>query len=318
MPVQNLVTKLLFLSKTDIYNPSPFYYFWNLPANIFPWAFFSIIGAFIISNKLLLNINYLAISMTLGYPVSLFILLSLFQTRMPYYTIQLLPFMALLAATAFVKFTHISRNLSPQWYRFVTWLSYAFSGLGVVLAIGGILVMTNQQIGGITITSEIQKYEIPAVILGCGWTSIIILWRRWQPPSVPYWLASWLVPAWFTIASFGLEGAWTDKSPDFIAAIHQPKIHSALIDKPVNLLIDIASDTGSRITQYQERSFNGEELKTLILLTFYTPHLGQKITSFNSLPDQSYAWTLSISPQLATRTRTIGKVSGWQLIQKIS
>jgi 4-amino-4-deoxy-L-arabinose transferase-like glycosyltransferase len=318
MPVQNLVTKLLFLSKTDIYNPSPFYYLWNLPANIFPWAFFSIIGAFIISNKLLLNINYLAISMTLGYPISLFILLSLFQTRMPYYTVQLLPFMALLAATAFVKFTQISRNLSPQWYRFVTWLSYAFSGLGVVLAIGGILVMTNRQIGGITITSEIQKYAISAVILGCGWTSIIILWRRWQPPSVPYWLASWLVPAWFTIASFGLEGAWTDKSPDFIAAIHQPKIHSALIDKPVNLLIDIASDTGSRIAQYQERSFNGEELKTLILLTFYTPHLGQKITSFNSLPDRSYAWTLNISPQLATRTRTIGKVSGWQLIQKIS
>jgi 4-amino-4-deoxy-L-arabinose transferase-like glycosyltransferase len=61
MPIQDLVNKLLFLSKTDIYNPSPFYYVWNLPANIFPWALFSAIGAFIIIKKLLPGINYSAV-----------------------------------------------------------------------------------------------------------------------------------------------------------------------------------------------------------------------------------------------------------------
>ncbi|MFM2303907.1 MAG: hypothetical protein RLZZ135_1317 [Cyanobacteriota bacterium] len=318
MPIQDLVNKLLFLSKTDIYNPSPFYYVWNLPANIFPWALFSAIGAFIIIKKLLPGINYSAIALSLGYPISLFILLSLFQTRMPYYTMQFLPFMALLAATAFVKFTQISFNRSPYWYRFVSWLSYAFSGLGIILAIASVLVMTNQQIGEIIITSEIKSYTIPALILGCGWASIAILWQRWQAPSLPYWLASWLVPAWFTIAAFGLQGAWTDKSPDFIATIHQPEIQSALIDKPVNLLIDTSEATGAKVAGYQERALNGEELKTLIMLTFYTPHLGQKITNFGSLPDRSYAWTLGVSPQLSTQIRTIGKIYDWQLIQKIS
>ena len=104
-----LVNKLLFLSQTDTYNPGPFYYLWNLPLNIFPWALFSAIGAIVVWRKLL-PINYSTLSLSLGYPIVLFILLSLFRTRMAYYTMQLLPFMALLAAAAFVQFGRVSRQ----------------------------------------------------------------------------------------------------------------------------------------------------------------------------------------------------------------
>jgi 4-amino-4-deoxy-L-arabinose transferase-like glycosyltransferase len=327
MPIQELVSKLLFLSKADTYNPGPFYYFWNLPANIFPWALFSLIGAIVVWRRLLPDLNYGALSLTLGYPILLFILLSSFRTRMPYYAMQLLPFMALLAAAAFVKFTQVSRNKSIQWYQLVTWLSYAFSGLGILLAISAILMtivggaspLEHRPVWGIAIPPDIQIYALPALILGCGWASIAFLWKQWQPLTMPYWLAAWLVPVWFTLVSIGLEGLLADRTPDFMTAFRQPSIQQALNSsqpQPVNILSDTVENDGSKASNTKNHFLSGEEHKTLVLLSFYTPHLGKQIYRFTDLPDRSYAWTLTIPPQLATRSRMIGTVQGWKLIQK--
>jgi 4-amino-4-deoxy-L-arabinose transferase-like glycosyltransferase len=318
MPVRELLNKLLFLSQTDSFNPGPFYYFWNLPINIFPWALFSLIGAVVVWKKLLPDLNYAALSLTLGYPITLFILLSLFRTRMPYYMLQLLPLMALLAATAFAHFIQVSRHIwlaqSPAWigwYRLVTWLSYAFSGLGVFWALAGIIVITDRSIWGMTIPPAIRIYALPAMMLGCGWMSIAILWHCWQPPRIPYWLAGWLVPAWFTVVSFGLQGAWTDKNPDFKTEFYHQAIERGIADRPVHVEAD-----GFKRTNYQQPLLSIQAHQTLVLLSFYTPHLGKKIDRFTDLPDRSYAWTLKIPPELVTKTRIIGKVRGWQLIQK--
>jgi 4-amino-4-deoxy-L-arabinose transferase-like glycosyltransferase len=323
MPVQELLNKLLFLSQTDSFNPGPFYYFWNLPVNIFPWALFSLIGAVVVWKKLLPDLNYAALSLTLGYPITLFILLSLFRTRMPYYMLQLLPLMALLAATAFAHFIQVSRHIwlaqSPAgigWYRLVTWLSYAFSGLGVILAIAGIIVTTDRSLWGVTIPPEIRIYALPAILLGCGWMSIAILWHCWQPPRIPYWLAGWLAPAWFAVASFGWQGAWTDKNPDFKTEFYHQAIERGIADRPVHLLIDAVEADGFKRTNYRQPLLAIQAHQTLVLLSFYTPHLGKKIDRFTDLPDRAYAWTLRISPQLATKTRIVGTVRGWQLIQK--
>jgi Dolichyl-phosphate-mannose-protein mannosyltransferase len=329
MPVQELINKLLFLSKASTYDPGPFYYLWNLPANIFPWALFSLIGTVVVWRRLLADLNYSALSLTLGYPIFLFVLLSSFKTRMPYYAMQLLPFMALLAATALVKFTQFSRyqNSKTHWYRIVTVISYAFSGLGLLLAIAAILIMIvggaspleHRPLWGMTIPLEIHIYALPALMLGCGWASIAPLWLRWQPPTTPYWLAGWLVPAWFTFVSLGLQGSLADRTPEFIAAFHQPTIQQALkSNSPVNILSDTVENDSLEAINGQNHFLSGEEHKTLVLLSFYTPHLGKQVPSFIDLPDRSYAWTLSIPPQLATRSRTIGSVQGWKLIQKIS
>jgi 4-amino-4-deoxy-L-arabinose transferase-like glycosyltransferase len=332
MPVQELINKLLFLSQTDTYNPGPFYYLWNLPLNIFPWALFSAIGAIVVWRKLL-PINYSAISLTLRYPIVLFILLSLFRTRMAYYTMQLLPLMALLAAAAFVHFGKVSRQ-QISWHRLVTWLGYAFSGLGIILAIAGILVAIvgvaspseNRPLWGLVIPPEVRIYALPAIALGGGWMTIPSLWQRWQSPNTPFWLAGWLLPAWMAIVGFGLQGALTDKSPDFRIAFDRlmtdlsvvPTLASSLDKQPVNLLIDNIAAEGFGQHSKQDRTLTTDEHKTLILLSFYTSHLGKQLNSFTELPDRSYAWTLSVPPQLAARTRVIGKVQGWQLIQKIS
>jgi 4-amino-4-deoxy-L-arabinose transferase-like glycosyltransferase len=320
MPIQDLVNKLLFLSKADMYDPGPFYYLWNLPANIFPWALFSAIGAIVVGRKLLPDLNYSGLSLTLGYPIFLFVLLSSFKTRMPYYTLQLLPFMALFAATAFIKFTQIGRHRSSPWYRLMTALSYAFSGLGILLTIAAIIVIIERPLLGITIPPEIRTYALPALILGCGWGSIPFLWHRWQSPSMPYWLVSWLAPVWFTLVTIGLQGSLADRTPDFMTAFQQPKIQQALNSssrQPVHILSDTVENDGFKGSGSQTHFLTGEEHKTLVLLSFYTPQLGKQIPTFAALPDRSYAWTLSKSAQLATKSRTIGTVQGWKLIQKL-
>jgi 4-amino-4-deoxy-L-arabinose transferase-like glycosyltransferase len=315
-PARELIEKMLFLSQTDTYNPGPFYYLWMMPLNIFPWALFSAIGTFILWRRLL-SLNYSHLSLSLGYPIALFILLSLFRTRMIYYTMQLLPFMALLAAVAFSQFSRISKHESSGWHRFVTWLSYAFSGLGFILLLAGIIVAIDLPIAGMKITPEIHNYALPAIGLGAGWITIPILWHRWQLGGVPDWFASWLIPAWFAVMSIGWQGAFADKSPDFRTAFDRLKIEQSIGNRPVHLFVDTAEAKGFKQNKQQGDVLSLEDHKTAILLSFYTPHLGKKIASFTDLPMQSYAWTLNISPQLATQTRIIGKVQGWQLIQKI-
>jgi 4-amino-4-deoxy-L-arabinose transferase-like glycosyltransferase len=315
MPIQELAGKILFLSKTNNFNPSPFYYLWNLPANIFPWALFSLIGAIVVWRKLLPEINYSVLSLSLGYPITLFVLLSLFRTRMPYYMMQLLPFMALLAATAFIYFLQVSRYRSIRWYRLVTWLSYAFSGLGLILLLAGILLITNAL--GATIPAEIRVFALPAIILGGGWASIAVLWQRWQPPHVPYWLASWLLPAWSAILIIGLQGVWVNKTPTFLAEFHQPAIDQVITHQSVNLWSETVEADGFKTTADRENLLGDDEHQALVLLSFYTSHLGKHISDFAKLPNRSYAWTRKIPPQLVEKTVTIGKVRGWQLIQKL-
>jgi 4-amino-4-deoxy-L-arabinose transferase-like glycosyltransferase len=313
-PARELIEKMLFLSQTDTYNPGPFYYLWMMPLNIFPWALFSAIGAYILWRRLL-PLDYTHLSLSLGYPIALFILLSLFRTRMIYYTMQLLPLMALLAAVAFSQFSRIDKHESIGWQRFVTWLSYAFSGLGFILVIAGAIVLLS--IGELGIPPEAKMYALPAIGLGAGWMTIPILWHRWQLGSIPYWLASWLVPAWFAIVSIGWQGGFADKSPDFRTAFDRLKIEQSIGDRPVNLFVDTAEAKGFKQNKQQGDVLSLEDHKTAILLSFYTPHLGKKVASFTDLPMQSYAWTLNISPQLSRQTRILGKVQGWQLIQKI-
>jgi 4-amino-4-deoxy-L-arabinose transferase-like glycosyltransferase len=315
-PARELIEKMLLLSQTDTYNPGPFYYLWMMPLNIFPWALFSAIGAIVLWQKLL-PLDYSHRSLTLGYPIALFILLSLFRTRMIYYTMQLLPFMALLAAVAFSQFCRVSRHESIGWYRLGKWLSYAFSGLGSILALAGLIVAIDRPIWGLTIPPDASIYALPAIALGGGWMTIGILWHRWQVGSIPYWLASWLMPAWFAVMSIGWQGGFADKSPDFRTAFDRVKIEQTIGNRPVNLFIDAAEANGFKQNKQLDRELSLEEHKAVILLSFYTPHLGKKIAKFKDLPMQSYAWVLNISPQLATQTRILGKVQGWQLIQKI-
>ena len=81
-----LFEKLLFLSKKNIFTNPFYYYFWNLPLNIFPWTFLLIPG--------LINAFKLKDSVSkyflFFYPLTILFFLSLFSAKTPYYPLQIL------------------------------------------------------------------------------------------------------------------------------------------------------------------------------------------------------------------------------------
>ncbi len=316
-PVQELFGKLLFLSSTDTWNPGPLYYFWNIPLNTFPWAFFSIIGAVSVAYKTPKLVNYSRKIVILGYPIILFLFLSFFRTRTPYYPLQLLPFMALLAGVAFASFEDIYQSRKYNLRQLISGTFYVFTGLGILLVFIGLLINLNIDLFGLNKIPDIKQYGIIGIILGIGWSTITITWKNRQRLPAKYWLASWLISPWLTIAALGFIGVWGDRTPDFRISIQQPAIAQIIASHPINFVVETPPDTQPNSSQsVQDNYSDGEISKSHILLTFYTTHLG-KTLKLEKLPANSYAW---ISPRIPVKFinkyQNIGTVKGWNLIYK--
>ncbi|MBD2134354.1 glycosyltransferase family 39 protein [Sphaerospermopsis sp. FACHB-1094] len=308
-PVTDLFGKLLYLSADDTYNPGTFYYFWNIPLNTFPWALFSVIGIVCIwfyrNNR---------ISLLLGYPIILFILLCSFRTRTPYYPLQILPFMALFASVALIRFEDIYQLRKKRVNQIISYLLSAFTTLGILLLVLGSLITLNIHLPVISLTPEIQQYGILGIILGASWATINTTWKNRKFLPNKYWLASWVISPYLTITTLGFIGVLGDRNPVFRTELQQPQIHQILAVKPINFVIDnpVNNKSDAEVVNYSEVEIS----KTFMLLSFYTPQLG-KITKIQDLQTNSYAW---ITPKIPTNTlnkyEIMGTVKGWKLIYK--
>ncbi len=108
-----LVEKFNFLSnKTNFTNPF-YYYFWNIPATFLPWSFFAIIGTIcnIYQSK---EKKYILTF----FPLILILILSIFSTKTPYYTLQISSIFSLNAYVG-IKYLFNSKRYS-QIVLFVT------------------------------------------------------------------------------------------------------------------------------------------------------------------------------------------------------
>lgn len=308
-PVTDLFGKLLYLSADDTYNPGTFYYFWNIPLNTFPWALFSVIGIVCIwfyrNNR---------ISLLLGYPIILFVLLCSFRTRTPYYPLQILPFMALFASVALIRIEDIYQLRKKRVNQIISYLLSAFTNLGILLLVLGSLITLNIHLPVISLTPEIQQYGILGIILGASWATINTTWQNRKLLPNKYWLASWVISPYLTIVTLGSIGVLGDRNPVFRTELQQPQIHQILAVKPINFVIDnpVNNKSDAEVVNYSEVEIS----KTFMLLSFYTPKLG-KITKIQDLQTNSYAW---ITPKIPTNTlnkyEIMGTVKGWKLIYK--
>lgn len=311
-PVTDLFGKLLYLSADDTYNPGRFYYFWNIPLNTFPWALFSVIGFLYIWFSR--NDDNYRISLLLGYPLILFILLCSFRTRTPYYPLQILPFMALFASVALTRIEDIYQLRKQRVNQIISYLLSAFTTLGILLLILGLLITLNIQLPGISLTPEIKQYGILGIILGASWAAINTVWKNRKFLPNKYWLASWVISPYLTIATLGFTGVLGDRNPVFRTELQQPQINQILSVEPINFVIDnpVNNQSDAEVVNYSDVEIS----KNFLLLSFYTPKLG-KITPIQDLRTNSYAW---ITPKIPTNTlnkyEIMGTVKGWKLIYK--
>ncbi len=239
------------------------YYLWNIPANGFPWPLFSLFGVWFCWQDGQQPNPY---RWLLIYPFILFGMLTSFSTRTPYYALQLYPSLALFSAIAL----HRIATQPIQWPR--CWLSRAFGLLGFILAALGLTVLFAPDY---FVLSALRPYAAIAILLGLGWACLPLTANA---PS--RWIATWLLPTWLALGAVGVTGLYGNYSPGLKADLKRNPIASVLAKEPVNFIIG-------------PEWADAEAHKTMILLSFYTPILGEHNPDFGDIEPGSYAWLAS-------------------------
>jgi 4-amino-4-deoxy-L-arabinose transferase-like glycosyltransferase len=296
LPLQQLLGKVLALSQVSqgsgaFYPTTPFFYVWNIPANGFPWLFFAIAGLILAWRSPHLIRRWL----WLGYPLILLACLMAFDTRTWYYPLQLYPFVALFAALALTRLTEQYVAVSPRHRRLPIALTWLVSGLAVLLLVAGVLLLTAPLWG---FDSTFQAYGWIGVGGGLGW--LIPGWvmvqdrhPRWQRRGW-LWQLGWLMGPALAIAALLLTGLWGNYSADVKRALAQPTVAPILAEHSIHFVQPDAAETS-------------------VLLTNYTPQLGNRLNDLAQLPPGGYAWTAAA--KLPEGIEPVVTVREWQLVR---
>ncbi|MEH2394785.1 MAG: glycosyltransferase family 39 protein [Nostoc sp.] len=290
----------------DHYNNGLLFYIWNIPLIAFPWAFFGILGLVSTLRRPIPRYQLILV----GFPLVLFCELSIFSSRFPHYSLCLYPFIALFASVGLNCLGNIYQTGIPSQFplqkrginilslfaikNLPRNLSYGFGGLGVLLVIASIGVLSW---GG----SDIRKYATIGLAMGFGWLILPIVWiSRYHFDikflTARYWIAGWLIPCWLALAATGSIGLLSDYNPALKVFLQQPAIASIIQTHP---------------TYYVEI-----DAKTKVLLNFYLSIRPQPVVSISQVPALSYAWIYTDqSPKLSRPYRILGTVKESQLIQ---
>ena len=304
LPLTQLFEKILLLSEagSETATPATFqststaaYYLWHVPATTFPWVPFALLGGWLLWRNPAVGRR----SLWIGYPVALFILLTLFDTRTWYYSLQLYPFVALLAALGLQHIGRWFRSRAPQRYRVAVGLSWAIGALGLLLMAAGLALLLAPD--GI-LADEVRPYGWLGVMGGLGW---LLPWgvaltrsRRVTSFQQKLWQWGWLLGPWLAIAAAFVTGLWGNYNPELKATLATDPVAPILANNPVHML----RPSGDRDT---------------ILLTFYTPRLGTAIGEWSQLPSEGYGWgngqTVPVPTDLGYEI--IASLGDWQLVK---
>ncbi|BAZ47686.1 hypothetical protein NIES4103_02880 [Nostoc sp. NIES-4103] len=316
------------------YPSSVFFYVWNVPLKSFPWGFFSFLGLFLVLRRPIPRYHLLLV----GFPVVLFVEISLFSTRLSHYSLSLFPFIAILAAIGLdwlariyqigltkKNIGHTQKNsqtliplcpLRPLRYPAGSRLRvYVFPlpvrksrniprNLSYASGVLGILFLLAGIVAFAWGNADIHKYAILGWIVGLGWLILPLIWiarYRFNQKflTARYWLAGWLIPCWLALAVAGSLGLLSDYNPRYRAFFQQSAIASVLQTHPINFV-----QVGG---------------KNSVLLNFYTLIHGKQVDTVSQLPAFSYAWIdTNQTPQVSTPHRVVGAVQNYQLIQVLS
>ncbi len=78
----------------------------------------------------------------------------------PYYPLQILPFMALFVSIALIIIEDIYQCNKYKLNQILSYLLYAFTGLGIILLTLGLIINLDIQLPGISLTPQIRQYGI--------------------------------------------------------------------------------------------------------------------------------------------------------------
>ncbi|APB34184.1 glycosyl transferase family protein [Gloeomargarita lithophora Alchichica-D10] len=267
-----------------------FYYLWNVPVQGFPWPLLVVAGV--------MGTPKARRSLLLGYPLVVLVGLSFISTRLPHYSLMLLPWLSLVAGVGLTRIGEMfAGRLKPRWLA----RNWAY-GLGLV---GGALVLLTTLFAPMLDerVPEATLYRWPALALGICWVLLPLCWLcryRWRQtwPGLRVWLGLSVAGPWLALTLLGGMGLVGNYRPDVQPFLQETPLAEILARSPINFV----------------RQGTGDEAQ--ILLSIYTPNLGQWVPNPAALPLGSWAWVqpdFTLKPR--SRYRVVGVYEGWRLVQ---
>ena len=302
LPLETLVGKLFMLGESAFHSAGPFYYWWNVPANAFPWGITGLLGL----GLALWNPKYRALLapyrwLAIGFPLILWIELNVFKTKTPYYPLQLLPWLAILSAITLDHcVAHYRRDWRSQLLGNLSSILAAFASLLLVASFGILFKWIPVQ------GENIDLIALALAILGLSWWMPSLVWRQrdrvLRSELITRWLLGLLLGPWLALGFVGWSGLWGDYGRVIANQVNSPIVRSILDNHPVRFVA--TNQLGESELQ-----------KAYLNLTFHTAKLGPSAKTLNEVAPFEYAW-IAPDVQPAPSDRKIITIQGWRLIQR--
>ncbi len=254
-----LVEKFTTLSNKNTFTNPFYYYFWNIPATYLPWSIFAIIG--IICNFHESTKNKYILSY---FPLILILILSIFSTKTPYYTLQISSIFSLNTYVGIrylfnserfkLIFIFITSKIIPLFIVFLTLTYYFF----------------------FKHLSNFNYKENTFLILGLLFFGLA--WSFLKRTNTFKEIIITLIIGPYLLTSFLLQsGLFTDRSRELRETMEY--VSSLDIVKNQDIKVDI-SGTKNSISQSK-----------IIRISLLTPVLGESLESLDELRNSELAWT---------------------------
>ncbi len=255
-----LFEKLLILSKNNIFTNPFYYYFWNLPLNIFPWTLFVIpglISAFKVKDSITKYFLFF-------YPLNIILLLSLFSTKTQYYPLQILSLFSINIYLGIISISEIRSKLNLL----IRFINFKFLPLIIFIT----LVLIN--LGFIDLNlSNLQTKLISIAFLSFSISLLIFNFLKNRNSKI----ISILLGPYILFIFIFQSGFFTDRTRDLRVASENLIQNESLNQKYIKT---VTSDINDDISHSK-----------IIKILLQMPNIGDGIETLDDLKKDEYAWS---------------------------
>ena len=257
-----LVEKFNNLSNKNTFTNPFYYYFWNIPITFLPWSFFAIIGT--VHNISQRKENKYLLTF---FPLILIITLSIFSTKMPYYTLQISSIFSLNAYVG-IKYLYSSKKYSSIFLFITSKIIPLF-----------VFAVTFTYYFFLKNTISLNAKENAFLILGLLFFGISWSFLKHKNSFKEILIIIIIGPYLFT--SFLLQsGLFTDRSRE----LREKMEYVSSLDIVKNQTIKV-DKSGIKNNRSQSK---------IIRIALLTPKLGEGLESIDQLKKSELAWTTDL------------------------
>jgi len=285
------------------------YYFWHIPIHGFPWTVLALVGGW-----LLLRQKPGSTLLVWSFPLLLFLLLQLYPTKTPYYTVQLYPWLALLAGVVLDQALPFplrtgsvataergSRRNKPPLAQVLSW---GLAAVGTLLL--GLGVAVRRDVEGLEL---LQPHAWSLVAIGLLYLLLPVLWswRRVLHYAGELWVGTLLAASILALVSIVLRPDFGNFNPAFAQLDWKQMLGSDKGDFPV---VDIGRSGLPDVCQAQA-------------IAFYTPNPGRWVddAALQAGEHGDYLWVSPVQAQQLSLQdfglQPLAEVEGWQLVRRL-